>query len=68
MNVMPDAEMTLGEMARSLQRIELKLDTEMHDHEARLRKLEQWMWATSALASAGAFSGLWAWIEVVVGG
>ena len=68
MNIVSDEEITLGEMARSLQRIELKLDTEMNDHEARMRKLEQWMWATSALASAGAFSGLWAWIEIVVGG
>jgi hypothetical protein len=58
-------QITLGEVARALNRIESKLDTELSDHEARLRRLEQWMWGTTGLASAGLFSGLWAWIELV---
>lgn len=42
---MPSEEVTLGEIARSLQRMELRLDTVTGDHETRLRKVERWVYA-----------------------
>jgi len=38
-------DVTLGEVGRSLQRIEARLETVTGDHESRLRKLEQWRYA-----------------------
>lgn len=38
-------EVTMGEIVRSLQRIEARLDTVTGDHEARLRKVERWVYA-----------------------
>lgn len=51
-------EVTTGELARSLQRIEGKLDQVTSDHEQRLRRVERWMWTTMALSIAGGASGL----------
>jgi hypothetical protein len=42
---MIDDGVSLGEVARSLQRIERQLDTVTGDHEARLRKVERWVYA-----------------------
>lgn len=51
-------EVTTGELGRSLQRIEAKLDQVTGDHEQRLRRVERWMWTAMGLAAAGAASGL----------
>lgn len=51
-------EVTTGELARSLQRIEAKLDQVTGDHEQRLRRVERWMWTAMGLAGAGAVSGI----------
>lgn len=40
----PDPEFTMGEVARTMQRIETKLDAVTSDHEKRLRSLERWMY------------------------
>lgn len=38
-------EPTLGEIARTLARVEAKLDGIAADHEDRLRKVERWVYA-----------------------
>lgn len=38
-------EPSLGEIARTLARLELKLDAVAGDHEDRLRKVERWVYA-----------------------
>lgn len=38
-------EVTSGEIVRSLQRIEARLDTVTGDHETRLRNVERWVYA-----------------------
>lgn len=63
-DMVDEARMTIGEMSRALARIESKLDRELADHEARLRRIEQWMWVTSGLAVAGAGSSVFAWLQV----
>lgn len=49
-------DVTLGEIARSLQRMELRLDTVTGDHEQRLRDLEKWKYALpfSTITALGA--------------
>lgn len=42
---MTDDDVTLGELGRSLARIEAKVDTVTGDHEKRLRAVERWMYA-----------------------
>lgn len=42
---MTGEDVTSGEIVRSLQRIEARLDTVTGDHEARLRKVERWVYA-----------------------
>jgi hypothetical protein len=54
-------DVTLGEVVRSLQRIERALDTVTGDHEARLRKVERWVYAvppTLMLAVASVIAGV----------
>jgi predicted component of type VI protein secretion system len=53
-----DDVMSSGEMARSLHRIETKLDRAIDDHEQRLRRVERWMWTSLGLASLGAAGGV----------
>lgn len=51
----PGDDVSLGELGRSLQRIELRLDVVTGDHETRLRKVERWVYAVPpALILAGA--------------
>ena len=50
--------MSDGEVARTLQRIERKLDDVTSDHERRLRVLERWMWTALGLSAAGAGTGV----------
>lgn len=38
-------DVTLGEIHRTMQRIEQKVDKVTDDHEARLRRVEKWMYA-----------------------
>lgn len=40
--------MTVGELGRSIQRIELKIDSQLTDHEQRIRRMEAWMYALPA--------------------
>ncbi|MBX6357645.1 MAG: hypothetical protein IRZ05_17555 [Micromonosporaceae bacterium] len=53
-----DDDLTLGELARSLVRIEMKLDQAIGDHETRLRRVERVMWVALGLAAAGGVSGI----------
>lgn len=53
-----DDDLTLGELARSLARIEHKLDQAIGDHETRLRRVERVMWVALGLAAAGGVSGI----------
>lgn len=39
------SDITLGEIARTLKRLELKLDAVTGDHEERIRKVERWVYA-----------------------
>jgi hypothetical protein len=54
---MGSEDVSTAELARSLQRIEQKLDRVTDDHEQRLRRLERWMWTAVGLSAAGAVSG-----------
>jgi len=38
-------EPTLGEIARTVERVESKLDRAIDDHEMRLRRAERWIYA-----------------------
>lgn len=51
-----------AELARSLARIEQKLDGVTSDHEQRLRRVERWMWTALGLSGAGAATGISAWM------
>lgn len=53
-----DDDLTLGELGRSLVRIEQKLDQAIGDHENRLRRVERVMWVALGLAAAGGVSGI----------
>ena len=40
-----NSDLTLNEIARTLERIEQRLDGIVSDHEARLRSVERWVWS-----------------------
>lgn len=53
---MPD-DLSLGEIGRTVTRVEAKVDRALADHESRLRRVEAWMYALpvavlTAIASA----------------
>lgn len=53
--------MTLGEIGRSLHRVEQRLDKVLDDHEVRLRKVERWVYAvppTLVLAAASIIASI----------
>lgn len=60
-------DVTPAELARSLARIEAKLDRVTDDHEQRLRRVEHWIWAAGGLGMAGAVSGFGALLTSIVG-
>jgi hypothetical protein len=39
------SDLTLGEIGRTVVRVEAKVDHALNDHESRLRRLEGWMYA-----------------------
>jgi len=56
-----NAEPTLGEIARTVERVESKLDKAIDDHEQRLRRAERWIYAlppTLLLAAGSAAAQL----------
>lgn len=56
-----DDDVTLGELGRSLARIEAKVDTVTGDHEKRIRAVERWVYAlppTAVLAIASAAAAI----------
>lgn len=55
-------EVTNGELARWLERVEKKIDVITADHETRLRRIERAMYVSIGLAATGATSGLAAMI------
>lgn len=61
-------EVTNAELSRSLARIELKLDGVAQDHEKRIRNVERMLYITLGLASAGATSGVGAFISAMASG
>lgn len=61
-------DVTNAELARSLVRIESKLDKMSEDHEARIRRLEKFVYITIGLGSAGATSGIASLLAVIGGG
>lgn len=61
-------EYSLGEVVRSIRRIEDKLDSQLRDHEQRLRALEAWMWRLAGAAAAGLVSGVGAWVQILTKG
>jgi hypothetical protein len=61
-------EVTNSELSRSLARIESKLDGVAQDHEKRLRNVERMLYITLGLASAGATSGIGAFVSAMAGG
>lgn len=38
------ADFSLGEIARTMQRMDARLERVIEDHEARLRRVERWMY------------------------
>lgn len=59
-------DVTLGELARSMERIERKLDKSIDEHdndtntlERRVAALEQWRWFVVGAGAVGGASGLW---------
>lgn len=54
---------TLGEVGRSVIRIERKLDELANDHERRLRTVERAIWISAGLGGAGTATGLSALIQ-----
>jgi len=60
-------DVTNAELARALVRIESKLDKMSEDHEARIRRLEKFVYVGLGLGSAGATSGL-ASLAALIGG
>lgn len=57
----------IGELGRSLIRIERKLDGSLADHETRLRALERWMYVAIGSGAAGAAAGIGALIQGTLG-
>lgn len=41
---MPDTDFTMGEIARTMQRMDSRLERVLEDHETRLRRVERWMY------------------------
>lgn len=66
--VADNGDYSLGEVVRSVRRIEDKLDSQLRDHEQRLRALESWMWRSVGLGAAGIASGVGAWVQVLLKG
>lgn len=60
-------DITLGEIRRSLERIEKKLDQVALDHEQRIRRTERIMHASLGLALAGAGTGVTGLLSLVGG-
>jgi hypothetical protein len=61
MGSMVEDDVTLGELGRSLARIEARLDLITGDHERRLRDLEKWKYAlppTVAVAAASVIAAI----------
>ena len=53
---MDGTDVTLGELRRTLARIELRQENMIHDHEVRLRRVERWVYGippTIIVAAAG---------------
>lgn len=53
---------------RQLERIELKLDKAIDDHERRLRALERWVYIASGLALTGTGTGIASLFSILSGG
>jgi hypothetical protein len=62
-----EEEVRNSELARSLARIEMKLDRTADDHEMRLRRVERWVWIATGLSMAGMISGVLAQIQTGAG-
>ncbi len=50
---MKEEDLTMGEIGRTIVRIETKLDRMYGDHEGRLRRVEAWMYAIPAAIITG---------------
>ena len=61
-------EPTNAELARSLSRIEVKIDKVSDDHESRLRKVEKAVYMSLGLAGAGVASGIGTFITSILSG
>lgn len=61
-------DVTNGELARSLTRIEGKLDKVSDDHENRLRRIERVTHIALGLGVAGATSGVGSMLSTFIGG
>ena len=57
----------MGELNRTMKRIEGKLDAVTGDHETRIRGIEKWMWTLFGIGTTGAVSGMGALITGLVG-
>lgn len=58
---MNDPEFTMGEIARTMQRMDSRLERVIEDHEKRLRRIEKWTYLvppTFLTASAGVIIAL----------
>lgn len=42
--IIETGDYTIGEMARTLQRMDTRMERVVEDHEKRIRKLEKWMY------------------------
>lgn len=60
-------DITNAELGRLLSRLEAKLDRLADDHESRLRRLEQAVWAATGVGGAGIASGVAALVQGVLG-
>lgn len=61
-------DVTNGELARSLDRVEKKLDKVGNDHETRIRKSERMSWAFAGVAATGGATGIGSFISQAIGG
>jgi hypothetical protein len=61
------ADVTNGELARWLTRVETKLDKVGNDHEGRIRRTERIMWVAIGLALAGGATGIGSLVGTLVG-